>query len=180
MTTHESSHLKGGPTFFPSHVSSGLQGGKLGSCHKEKSSLEIKTSLVSAVPQFAVVADPFVTLTQVTGPESHRHHHSPTCSATGHLGVPRVFRSPCIFTAIHCPCFRHHRSLPSLFHTCLLCSVPAGPMCLFSTKNWFKPFVGTCFLSRYMPSLCSSYHTSQVSGRSCSSPWPLPHTGSSR
>lgn len=60
----------------------------------------------------------------------------------------------------HCPCFHHHGSLPSLFHTCLLYSVPAGPTCLFSTKNWFEPLVGTCFLSRYTPSLCSSYHTS--------------------
>lgn len=92
--------VKGRTHLLPFSCEQWATGGKLGSCHKEKSSLEIKTSLVSAVPQFAVLADPFVTLTQVTGPKSRLHHHSPTCSATGHLGVPQVFRSPCIFTAI--------------------------------------------------------------------------------
>lgn len=118
--------VKGRTHLLPFSYEQWARGGKLGSCHKEKISLEIKTSLVSAVPQFAVLADPFVTLTQVTGPESRHHHHSPTCSATGYLGVPQVFRLPCIFTAIALG-FCHHRSLPSLFHTCLLCSVPAGP-----------------------------------------------------
>lgn len=92
--------VKGRTHLLPFSYEQWARRGKLGSCHKEKLSLEIKTSIVSAVPQFAVAANPFVTLTQVTGPESRHLHHSSTCSATGPLGVPQVSWSLCTFAAI--------------------------------------------------------------------------------
>lgn len=131
--------VKGRIHLLPFPYEQWATGGKLGSCHEEKSSLEIKTSLVSAVPQFAVVADPFVTLTQVTDPENRHHHHSPTCSATGHLGVPQVSWPPCIFTAIalasvtpvHChPSYTCASSALSLLvlHACFLPRTGSNPL----------------------------------------------------
>lgn len=171
MTVHNSSQLKGGFTFFPSHMSSGLEWKNLALAIK-KICLSFCCPTVCCCCWFLCDLDPGDRPWKPSSP-SQLHmlcHWTPQCPS----GLLITLHFHC-----HCPWIRHHHSLPSLFHMCLLCSVPAVPIRLFSAKNWFEALVGTCFLSRYMPSLCSSYHTSQISGWSGSSLWPLLHTGSS-